>query len=195
MSEEVRQDGELRQYDWRTTALRLLALMAVIAITVAGYLLRDEIKNFEALGYPGIFLISLMTNATVVLPAPGFIITMIAGSIFNPILVAVAAAAGAALGELTGYLAGYSGRGVFERAPSYDRLEELMKEYGGWVILVLAATPNPIFDIAGAAAGALRMPVAAFLIWAFAGKMIKMLAIAYAGALGLDWFLGLVGQG
>ena len=183
----------MRQTDWRTTALRILALMAAIAITVAGYLLRDELKDLEVLGYPGVFLISLISNATIVLPAPGFIVTIVAGSIFNPILVAVAAAAGAALGELTGYLAGYSGRGVFERSPSYDRLEELMEKYGGWTVLVLAATPNPFFDIAGAAAGALRMPVLAFLIWAFAGKMIKMLALAYAGALGIDWILGLLG--
>ncbi|MFV1858010.1 MAG: hypothetical protein ACC647_01510, partial [Anaerolineales bacterium] len=79
MSEEVHQEGELHQYDWRTTALRVLALVAVIAISVAGWLLKDEIKNFEVLGYPGIFLISLITNATVVLPAPGFIVTLIAG--------------------------------------------------------------------------------------------------------------------
>lgn len=195
MSEELRQDGELRPYDWRTTALRVLALVAVIAITVAGFLLKDEIENLEVLGYPGIFLISLISNATIVLPAPGFIVTLVGGSIFNPLLVAVAAAAGAALGELTGYLAGYSGRGVFKRVPSYNRLEELMKEYGGWTVLVLAAIPNPLFDVAGAAAGALRMPVAAFLIWAFAGKMIKMLVIAYAGALGLDLILNLIGQG
>jgi membrane protein YqaA with SNARE-associated domain len=193
VTDEVSQEGELRPYDWRTTALRVLALMTVIAITVAGYLLRDEIENLEVLGYPGIFFISLISNATVVLPAPGFIVTIIAGSIFNPILVALAAAAGAALGELTGYLAGYSGRGVFERAPSYDRLEELMKEYGGWTVLVLAATPNPLFDIAGAAAGALRMPVLSFLLWAFAGKLIKMLVLAYAGALSIDWILGLLG--
>jgi hypothetical protein len=36
------------------------------------------------------------------------------------------------------------------------------------------------------------MPVLAFLTWAFAGKMIKMLALAYAGALGIDWILGLL---
>jgi uncharacterized membrane protein YdjX (TVP38/TMEM64 family) len=167
--------------------------MAVIAITVAGYLLRDELKNLEVLGYPGVFLISLISNATVILPAPGFIVTIVAGSIFNPILVAIAAAAGAALGELTGYLAGYSGRGVFERSPSYERLEEKMERYGGWVVLVLAAVPNPLFDLAGAAAGALRMPVIGFLLWAFAGKLIKMLALAYAGALGIDWVLGLLG--
>ncbi len=193
MTDEVSQEGEVRQTDWRTIALRVVALMAAIAITVAGYLLRDELQNLEVLGYPGIFLISLVSNATVVLPAPGFIVTFVAGSIFNPFLVAIAAAAGAALGELTGYLAGYSGRGVFERSPSYDRLEELMEKYGGWTVLVLAATPNPFFDIAGAAAGALRMPVLAFLAWAFAGKMIKMLALAYAGALGIDWILGLLG--
>ena len=193
MTEELGQEGEARQTDWRTTALRVLALMAAIAITVAGYLLRDELRNLEVLGYPGVFLISLISNATIVLPAPGFIVTIVAGSIFNPILVAIAAAAGAALGELTGYLAGYSGRGVFERSPSYERLEELMEQYGGWTVLVLAATPNPLFDIAGAAAGALRMPVLAFLGWAFAGKFIKMLVLAYAGALGIDWILGLLG--
>ena len=193
MTDEVSQEGEVRQTDWRTIALRVVALMAAIAITVAGYLLRDELQNLEVLGYPGIFLISLVSNATVVLPAPGFIVTFVAGSIFNPLLVAITAAAGAALGELTGYLAGYSGRGVFERSPSYDRFEELMEKYGGWTVLVLAATPNPFFDIAGAAAGALRMPVLAFLAWAFAGKMIKMLALAYAGALGIDWILGLLG--
>jgi len=193
VTDELSQEGELRQTDWRTIALRVIALMAVIAITVTGYLLRDELQNLEVLGYPGVFLISLVSNATVVLPAPGFIVTIVAGSIFNPILVAIAAAAGAALGELTGYLAGYSGRGIFERSPSYDRLEELMEKYGGWTVLVLAATPNPFFDIAGAAAGALRMPVLSFLTWAFAGKMIKMLALAYAGALGIDWILGLLG--
>ena len=166
--------------------------MAVIAITVAGYLLRDQIENFAVFGYPGIFVISLVSNATIVLPAPGFVVTVVAGSIFNPILVAIAAASGAALGELTGYLAGYSGRGVFERAPSYERLEELMVRYGGWTVLVLAATPNPLFDIAGAAAGALRMPVLAFLLWAFAGKLIKMLVLAYAGALSIDWITGLL---
>ena len=192
MTEELGQEGEARQTDWRTTALRVLALMAAIAITVAGYLLRDELRNLEVLGYPGVFLISLISNATIVLPAPGFIVTIVAGSIFNPILVAIAAAAGAALGELTGYLAGYSGRGVFERSPSYERLEELMEQYGGWTVLVLAATPNPLFDIAGAAAGALRMPVLAFLGWAFAGKFIKMLVLAYAGALGIDWILGVL---
>ena len=193
MTEEPDQEGEVRQTDWRTIALRVLAVMAAIAITVAGYLLRDELKNLEVLGYPGVFLISLISNATVVLPAPGFIVTIVAGSIFNPILVAIAAAAGATLGELTGYLAGYSGRGVLERSPSYDRLEELMERYGGWTVLVLAATPNPFFDLAGAAAGALRMPVVAFLGWAYIGKMIKMLALAYAGALGIDWIQGLLG--
>ncbi len=195
MSDDIRRDGDVRQYAWRTTGLRILALMAVIAVTVAGYLLRDEIENLEVLGYPGVFLISLVANATVLLPAPGFLVTLVAGGIFNPFLVALAAAAGAALGELTGYLAGYSGRGVVERSPSYERLEKLMKRYGGWLVLVLAAIPNPVFDIAGAAAGALRMPVAAFVIWAFGGKLIKMLAIAYAGALGSDWILGLTGQG
>ena len=49
-------------------------------------------------------------------------------------------------------------------------------------ILVLSAIPNPFFDLAGAAAGALKMPLPKFLLWCWIGETIKMLIFAYAGA-------------
>jgi len=39
-----------------------------------------------------------------------------------------------------------------------------------------------IFDLAGIAAGALRMPVWRFLVWCWLGKVLRMMGIALAGA-------------
>ena len=75
----------------------------------------------------------------------------------------------------------------------YQTLEKWTLRYGGWTILLLAALPNPFFDVAGAAAGVLRMPVATFLLWAWIGKTFKMLAVAYGGALSADWVLRVLG--
>jgi membrane protein YqaA with SNARE-associated domain len=190
----LRQDKPLprddsRRYPVGVTALRILALVGVIAITVYVYSIRDQAEELARFGLPGIFLLSVLANATIIFPAPGLLFIFAAGGIFNPIWVAIAAGAGAILGELTGYLAGFSGRGLLENSAVYKRLEDLTRRFGGWTILVLAALPNPFFDIAGAAAGALRMPVATFLIYGLVGKVIKMFAFAYAGALSIDWIL------
>jgi uncharacterized membrane protein YdjX (TVP38/TMEM64 family) len=172
---------------WRLTAVRILSLAVVIAITVYVYSIRNEIERFQAAGYPGIFLLSILANATVFLPAPGIALTFTFGSIFNPLGVAVAAGAGAALGELTGYLAGFSGQGIVDDVKMYARLEGWTERFGGWAILILAFIPNPFFDLAGAAAGALGMSVLRFLFWAFLGKTLKMVLFAYAGALSINW--------
>ncbi len=186
-------NSETRPYPWGATALRVLILLAVIAITIFVYSIRDQAEELARYGLPGIFLLSVLSNATLVLPAPGILFVFAAGGLFNPSGVALAAGAGAIIGELTGYLAGFSGRAVVERTDVYQRLEQLTERYGGWTILVLAAVPNPFFDLAGIAAGALRMPILTFLIWGFVGKTIKMLAIAYAGAASIDWLLELLG--
>jgi membrane protein DedA with SNARE-associated domain len=53
--------------------------------------------------------------------------------------------------------------------------------------LVLAAIPNPFFDLAGVAAGSLKMHVVRFLFWCWIGEMIKMAIFAFAGARSLDF--------
>jgi uncharacterized membrane protein YdjX (TVP38/TMEM64 family) len=75
----------------------------------------------------------------------------------------------------------------------YQRLRDWTERYGQWAILVLAIVPNPVFDLAGAAAGALKMPLSQFLIWAGIGKIIKMLAFAFAGAQSATWVLRMLG--
>src|SRR5512141_2426660 len=106
-----------------TNMLRVLALLVVVGITVAIYDLRGHIRDFEEYGYPGIFLIALLSNATVFLPAPGVAFVFAMGSIFNPLLVALAAGTGGALGELSGFMAGFSGQAVIERTKVYARVQ------------------------------------------------------------------------
>jgi membrane protein DedA with SNARE-associated domain len=168
--------------------LRVLALLAVIAISVWIYQLpRDRVKELASFGYVGIFLISILANATIFLPAPGVAFVFSMGAVFNPILVALAAGAGASLGELSGYLAGFSGQKVAERTALITKLEGWMKKYGGWIILILAFVPNPFFDLAGMIAGMLKMPLRKFLFFCFIGKTLKMLLFAYFGSLSIPW--------
>lgn len=176
----------------RLTAARILAFLAVVGITVYIFSIQEEAEKLARFGYPGVFLLSILANATIILPAPGIAITFAAGAVFNPYGVALAAGAGSALGELTGYAAGFSGQGVVDDTRIYQRLKDWTERFGGWPILFLAIIPNPLFDLAGAAAGALRIPVSKFLLWVWVGKTIKMLIFALAGNYSIDWLLKLV---
>jgi membrane protein YqaA with SNARE-associated domain len=173
---------------WRLALVRVAALAFVIALTVGLYLYRDRVRELQGLGYPGIFLVSLFSSATIILPVPGVLFTSVMGAVFHPLWVAVAAGTGAALGELSGYLAGFSGQAVVERTPAYERIENWMKKYGQWAILVLGFIPNPFFDIAGMVAGALKMPLWRFLLFCWIGKIAKMMLFAYGGATVLQFF-------
>ncbi len=167
--------------------VRALALLFVVGVTVLIYLYRNEAQQLAYFGYPGIFIFSIVANATIVLPAPQLAVIFAMGDIFPPVGVGVAAGAGATLGELSGYLAGFSGQAVIEDRALYNRLEGWMKRYGPVVIVLLAFVPLPFFDLAGIAAGALKMPVHKFLFWCMLGKIPKMILVAYSGAYSIGW--------
>jgi len=176
----------------RTNLLRVISLLAVIAITVYIYSIRDHVKEFAQFGYAGIFLIALMANVTILLPAPGVAIIYAMGALFNPLWVGLSAGTGGALGELSGYLAGFSGQAVVERTDIYDRFKPWVEKYGGWAILVLSAIPNPFFDVAGIAAGIAKMPIQTFLIFTWIGQLIKMTLFAIAGHYSLEWLANIM---
>ncbi len=175
----------------RLALMRVLAIVFVVGVSIAIFLFRDQAEQLAQYGYIGIFFLSILANATIILPAPGIAVVFAMGSVFSPIGVALAAGAGAAIGELSGYLAGFSGQAVIEDMRSYNRIYTWMhgnRSFSFLAIFFLAAIPNPFFDIAGIAAGALRMPVWQFLFWAFLGKTVKMLFFAYAGSISINYF-------
>lgn len=167
----------------------LLILLVVIGITIVVYSNRHETQALQEYGYIGIFLLNVIGSATIVLPAPAWIMVIVAGglSAFDPFWIGVAAGVGATIGELTGYGAGFSGQAIVENAKTYKRLHQLTERYGMTTIFVLAALPLPIFDFAGIAAGALRMPLQRYLLATISGKLIKMWIAAYAGAGAFTW--------
>ncbi len=167
----------------RTTIQRAAALAMFVAITAAALLLSDSLADLGEYGYLGVFLASLIGSATIILPLPAFALTFaMGGTMPSPLLVGLAAGLGSAIGELTGYLAGYGGRGIVENQASYDWIVEKTRRYGAWFIFAAALIPNPAFDLAGIAAGALRYPVGYFFVACTAGKTIRMVLLAYAGA-------------
>jgi membrane protein DedA with SNARE-associated domain len=172
-----------------TAILRILTLLLVLGITVGGYLIKDQVQKFSVYGYPGVFLIVLISYATILVPVPGLAIVFSLSGLLHPFGVALAAALGGSIGELSGYLAGFSGRAVIENWKRYAKITAWVQKYGGPAIMVLAAIPNPFFDVVGVAAGVLKIPAHKFFLWVLPGQLIKMLYIAYAGSLSINWLI------
>jgi len=171
--------------------IRILVLVLVILVTILLFRYRDQIQQLSGLGYLGVFLLSILANATIILPLPGVLLTSAMGAIFSPFWVALSAGAGAAIGELTGYLAGFSGQVVIENKNWYDRFTAWMGKYGFAAVFILGFIPNPLFDLAGIAAGVMGMKIWKFLVWSFLGKFLKMLLFAYTGESLFVYFSGL----
>lgn len=180
---------ERRRY-WSIRLARAAAVIVVIAISVFVFAVRDDIEKFARFGYIGIFLFTLLTYATVILPMPGIVVVFAMGAVFNPFWVGVAAGIGATLGELSGYAVGYSGQALIENVVLYQRLRDWMKQSQRRTfigLVVVSAIPNPVADLVGIAAGVLRIPIPRFLFALLVGETIKMWLFAYGGAHSIDW--------
>ncbi|MBM4424276.1 MAG: DedA family protein [Chloroflexi bacterium] len=181
--------------NWKLTAARIGVLLLVIGITAFVYTIRDQVETLQRYGYPGLFIINTIGSATIVLPAPALAIvfamsalkTTAGALVFNPFWIGIVAGLGATIGELSGYGAGFSGQAVVERTPLYQRLHDWTARYGMITIVILAIQPFPIFDLAGVAAGTLKMPLRYFILATLIGKLIKMWVVAYAAANSIGW--------
>jgi len=169
----------------RLTIVRVVTAAALVAALAAALVFRDRIQELARYGYAAVFLVGLVSNATLIFPVPGLAVSSVLGSVLNPWIVGLVGGLGQALGELTGYMAGYSGQTWVNDHPRYDRLVKWMQQYGVLTVFVLALLPNPLFDVAGMVAGVLRLGVVRFLLSCAAGKVIKNIAFAVAGYYGI----------
>jgi membrane protein DedA with SNARE-associated domain len=172
---------------------RVAAILIAAGISLGVFFLIPDIERFKYYGYPGVFLISLIGNATVVLPVPSLAITFTMGAVLSWPIVGLVAGVGEALGETTGYLAGLGGRAVIENREMYERLQYWMEHHGMLTIFVLSVIPNPFIDLAGISAGALKYGFHKFLFAAWVGKTVKTLFFAWAGSQSVDWLMWFVG--
>ena len=172
----------------KTRAIQIIVLVVVIAISVLIVIYREKVTLLGAYGYLGAFLISVIGSSSIVLPVPNWILIASLGAAFNPYLIGLVAALGGTIGEMTGYGLGYSGRAVLEDLPRYKKVVSWMRKWGSVTIFILALIPNPLFDVAGVAAGVLRFPLWKYIIWGFLGRLPKSIIYAYMGI----WFIGIL---
>lgn len=167
--------------------LSFIAIAAVTTLVILWF--APHIQQFQQYGYPGIFLTSLIGNASIALPIPSLTITFAMGAVLNWVIVGLVSGVGEALGESTGYLAGVGGSVMIEDHALYQRMKYWMERYGMTTIFVLSVVPNPIIDLAGITAGASRFGYLKFLFTCWAGKTIKTLIFAWAGANSITWLM------
>jgi len=177
------------------TALRIGALLA---ITLGSFWLAFNpawVRSVGNWGYLSVFAISLLSSATVLIPAPGLAVVFAMGGALDPLTLGIVAGIGSGLGELSGYIAGASGRELILHNQGFnDHLHWFASRYTYPALFILAVLPMPVFDIAGVIAGATKMPVSHFLGVVISGKIVKHVLVAMMGAGSWEIFHHLLGM-
>ena len=164
----------------------VVSVLASVVLTIVLLLLPwdyEVLRNYDRYGYLGIFIMTMLSSATVILPSPTLVAAWVGGAFLNPWLVGLVAGLGATVGELTGYMAGYGGSAMVARSRHYERIQRMVARYGLPVVFFFALIPNPLFDLTGIAAGTARMPLWKFMAVCLLGKSTRFVLIAYMGAL------------
>lgn len=187
------------RFFWRIEYTLLIVCGVLLTLfAIAFFYFSTDISNLKSWGYAGLFLINLIGAASILLPSPAGASVLGGGALLSPFLgvpafiwVGLVAGTAEALGEFTGYAAGYGGRIIVEDRPSYKRIARWMENRGTITMFALSVTPNPLFDVAGLAAGAVRMPIKRFFFTVLAGKIIKDMWMAALASAGVTFFSSL----
>jgi membrane protein DedA with SNARE-associated domain len=157
-------------------------LFATLLLTIGLVLVPSNlVTRLGAYGYLGVFVLTLLSSATIILPSPALGIAALAGKTLNPWIVGLVGGVAAGLGEITGYMAGLGGSPLAARSRVYPRIERWVRRWGMLTIFVLAFVPGPVLDLAGIAAGTMRMPFQRFLAACLAGKVLRFIVVAWVG--------------
>ena len=159
-----------------------------------------DYAELSTYGYIGLFFISLISAASIVMPMPGAAAITGAGALLDPVLgipvpiiVGLVAGPAEAIGELTGYAAGYGGSPLLRERSFYPRVKAWMERRGILTMFVLSSFPNPFVDIAGVAAGAVHMRLWHFFLGVVPGKILKNVYLSTGGLLAAELIRRLFG--
>jgi membrane protein YqaA with SNARE-associated domain len=159
---------------------------ALFALNLAVFFAPIDYRALASFAYVGAFLICLVANAVVAIPIPYIpIIAHLGATADSPALVVALGALGSVLGESVAFLIGRAQQGLVSEHPLYRRLHRLAerKWLAGLVLFALAVPLNPLFDVAGLAAGAMGMRYRVFFVAVLAARMIRLTLIVWLGAL------------
>ncbi len=164
-----------------------VALALTVACCVAVVFYWDYVRQAQHYGYFGVFVISILAGATVLVPIPGILIVFTLGSVLHPALIGVVSGLGEAIGSIGIYLSGYSGRKAVQKLPPefFGKFSDWIQRRGEMAVFLMSAILNPLFYPFTAIAGMLRFGLVKFFFLCWGGKTVKNMAIAYAGYFGL----------
>ena len=186
---------EARRLGWLRLDYAIFGGLAAVVFVycLAFFALGFDFEKMRTWGYAGIFFLAMAGSATIVLPTPSNLAVFGSGVVLDPVmgippqlLVGLIAGLGDAIGEFSGYGLGLAGAELVRQRRLFRVFEGLMQRRGMLAIFLLCTFPNPFFDLAGAAAGATRMPARKFFIATLGGKIIKDLFLAYGGTFSID---------
>jgi len=174
----------------RHVALAIAGGILLVAFNIAVYLAPIDYSAFTSFAYVGAFVVTFLANALIVIPIPYIpIVAHIGATAGMPWLVVVLGALASVLGESVAFLAGRAEEGLVSEHPVYRRVHRVAQRplLAGAMLFAFAVPPNPIFDVAGLAAGAVGVRYRVFFIAVFAARLIRLAVIVWLGPM-----LGLV---
>lgn len=153
----------------------LLGVGLFLLFALPFILLREQMEKMAALGYAGLFVACALSNVSVFLPSSSTMFVILAASALNPALCVLVGGLGTAVGEQCSYLCGRTGSAAFEKKEDEElgRVHGFVRRHAFLAVFLFALAPLPVFDLAGVAAGADRMPWPKYALAAFLGKTIK----------------------
>jgi membrane protein YqaA with SNARE-associated domain len=186
-------------------ALAVLMVGAGIAVSAWIILNWKTITNLQPHSYIGLFLISVLSAAPIPTPTPGALLTLVLGTVMNPLLVGLVAGAGNTVGYILTYYTGRGGLHFFSvfnilgkpdvENPGFFRRTALkmknskvfrfLSHHRALGVFSLSLLPNPFITPAIIGLGASRFRFLEFLLLCWAGQTIQGIWLAYLGLVGL----------
>lgn len=169
--------------------LAFIVLLLATGLALAGIDFTSPPVSATA-GYTVLFVAGVLASVTLFFPVPMIGMVFLAAGFLNPFGAGLAAAAGISAGLWPTYFAGTTGVAIVESAERSRNalVRGITSRLLGWfrtrpmgASFVLAAIPNPAFDLAGVMAGAAGVPFMRFLAGSFAGKTVQMTVVAMIG--------------
>ncbi len=165
---------------------QLLVFITALVIGIGILVIPIDSIQLVTIGYGGVFVVALVSAASLFIPGPSMVVAFTAGAKLNPLIVSLVAATGSAIGETTSYGTGFGSKSLIsnrmEEGSWYKRIFEWIRGHAFLTIFVLAAIPNFLTDMSGLIAGRIGYPFPRFLLATFLGKVVRFGVSAYLGA-------------
>ena len=183
----------------------ILSITLTFGLAIVVILYWEVTQELASYSYLGLFFVSVIGGATVIIPVPSLVVQFTMGAVLNPAIVGAVAGLGSGIGGTLVYLFGRGGRRIFSNiglsSPRSDRfiirwtarIMEWAKHRGSLVVFLMSAVLNPVFFPMAFAMGASRFRLWKFFIMCWAGNTVKSMIIAYFGYYGLAALLRWLG--